>query len=177
MTTLLGDFDVAGFWKQSKYATKEYVEAPLTPALLERVERTLGYTLPAAYVELMQHQNGGIPQRTCHRTAEPTSWAEDHIAITGIYGIGETKRCSLCGGFGSKFWQAEWGYPDIGVYFADCPSAGHDMLCLDYRASGPTGEPRVVHVDQGRDYAITVVAPTFESFIRGLVSEEDLNEE
>ena len=56
------------------------------------------------------------------------------IAITGIDSIGGDKSCSLLGGFGSQFWVKEWGYPPIGVYFADCPSAGHDMLCLDYRA-------------------------------------------
>ena len=58
--------------------------------------------------------------------------------------------------------------------WCDCPSAGHDMLCLDYRACGPSGEPRVAHVDQERGYAVTFVAPSFESFIRGLVSENDL---
>ncbi len=169
----LKDFDSTDFWEPSEYATKEYVDAPLTPALLERVERALGYKLPASYVELMQAQNGGIPRRTCHRTAEPTSWSTDHIALTGIFAIGEAKPCSLCGNDGSKFWPEEWGYPDIGVYFADCPSAGHDMLCLDYRDCGPTGEPKVVHVDQELDYKITVVAPTFESFIRGLQYAED----
>jgi len=88
-----------------------------------------------------------------------------------ICGIGFTKPHSLCGDTGSNFWMAEWGDPDIGVYFADCPSAGHDMLCLDYRACGPQGEPSVVHVDQDLDYAITPVAPTFEAFVRGLESE------
>ena len=144
----LDDFDLDGFWEPSEYATETYVDVALTPALLEQVERTLGYKLPAAYVELARHQNGGIPARTCHRTAEPTSWAKDHIAISSIKAIGVTKQWSLAGDFGSQFMQAEWGYPDIGVYFADCPSAGHDMLCLDYGECGPTGEPRVVHVDQ-----------------------------
>lgn len=165
----LTGFDLAGFWVQSAYATKEYVDAPLTPPLLERVERALGYTLPRAYVALAQHQNGGIPARTCHRTAEPTSWAKDHVALTGIFAIGETKPCSLLGEAGSAFWSAEWGYPKLGVYFADCPSAGHDLLCLDYRACGPRGEPRVVHVDQQRDYRITHVAEDFGQFLRGLV--------
>jgi hypothetical protein len=164
----LDDFDWAGFWEPSDYATAEYIDVPLSAALLARVERTLGYELPAAYVQLAQHQNGGVPARTRHRTAERTSWAPDHIAITGIYAIGETKRCSLLGEVGSKFWSSEWGYPEIGVYFADCPSAGHDMLCLDYRECGPTGEPRVVHVDQEWDHRITFVAPNFESFVRGL---------
>lgn len=169
----LEDLDLTDFWEPSEYATKEYVDVPLTPASLERMERALGYKLPAAYVELAGRQNGGIPRRTCHRTAAPTSWSKDHVAITGIYAIGETKPCSLCGGLGSKFWVAEWGYPDIGVYFADCPSAGHDMLCLDYRECGPTGEPTVVHVDQERGYAITFVASTFETFIRGLQRDVD----
>ena len=42
------------------------------------------------------------------------------------------------------------------------------MLCLDYRACGPTGEPQVVHIDQELDYKIVVVAKNFELFIRGL---------
>ncbi|WP_210429199.1 SMI1/KNR4 family protein [Nocardioides eburneiflavus] len=73
---------------------------------------------------------------------------------------------------GSRFWLEEWGYPDIGVYFADCPSAGHDMLALDYSGSG---EPRVVHVDQELDYAITVVAPDFAAFVSGLTDEGEFD--
>ena len=45
------------------------------------------------------------------------------------------------------------------------------MIMLDYRACGPKGEPRVVHVDQDRDYKITPLARTFEVFIRGLRDE------
>ncbi|MCE9574921.1 MAG: SMI1/KNR4 family protein [Deltaproteobacteria bacterium] len=95
--------------------------------------------------------------------------------MKGIYATGETQPYSLLGEAGSAFWPVEWGYPEIGVYFADCPSAGHDMLCLDYRDCGPTGEPRVVHIDQELDYKVTLVAPDFESFIRGLVSEGAFN--
>jgi hypothetical protein len=65
-----------------------------------------------------------------------------------------------------------WDYPEIGVYFADCPSAGHHMVCLDYRSCGPSGEPAVVHVDQDWDYKITAVATDFESFILGLEGDE-----
>lgn len=169
---VFGDFDVRAFWEPSEYAEREYGSEALDDELVRSVERALGYTLPKAYVELMRHQNGGIPRKTNHRTNERTSWARDHVAITGIFGIGKTKSYSLCGDRGSHFWIAEWGYPPIGVYFADCPSAGHDMLCLDYRACGPHGGPRVVHVDQEWDYKITCVAESFESFIRGLEGEE-----
>jgi hypothetical protein len=71
--------------------------------------------------------------------------------------IGRTAEFSLCGALGSAFWVAEWGYPDIGIYIADCPSAGHDMIALDYRRPG---EPPVVHVDQEWGYQITVLART-----------------
>jgi hypothetical protein len=161
-------FDYSSFWEQSEYATREYVGPSITPRVVAEVEARLGYQLPAAYIALARSQNGGIPRKTSHRTASRTSWAEDHVAIAGIFSIGSDNPSSLCGESGSRFWVEEWGYPDIGIYFADCPSAGHDMLCLDYRACGPQGEPTVAHVDQELDYAITPVAPDFESFLRGL---------
>ncbi len=108
---------------------------------------------------------------------EGTTWASDHVALTGIFGIGDAKPKSLLGERGSGFWLAHWGYPVIGVYFADCPSAGHDMFCLDYRACGPNGEPTVVHVDQERDYAMSLVAPSFAESIRVLRPEEDFDDD
>jgi hypothetical protein len=166
------DFDLTGFWDDSDYALKAYVEAPFSEEELVSVEQELGYKLPAAYVELLKTHNGGVPVNTCFPTNEPTSWADDHITITGIAGIGRTKEYSLCGDLGSQFMLDEWGYPAIGVCICNCPSAGHDMVMLDYSACGPQGEPTVVHVDQESDYAITYLAPNFESFIRGLVNEE-----
>lgn len=167
------DFDFSTFWCDSERAAQAYTDVPCTPDFVEAVEDDLGYRLPAAYVALAALHNGGMPVKTVHRASVPTTWASDHVAIHGIFSIGTRKRWSLSGDTGSQFFIEEWGYPPIGVYFADCPSAGHDMLCLDYRACGPQGEPVVVHVDQERDFAITFVAPDFESFIRGLQDEED----
>lgn len=164
-------FDFSAFWEESDYARKEYVGAPVTDEMIQSVQAELGYRLPKAYIELLRNQNGGIPAKTNHRTSQPTSWAEDHVAITGIYGLDRSKQSSLCGMFSNKFWMEQWGYPPIGIYFADCPSAGHDMLCLDYRECGSDGEPRVVHIDQESDYEITPVAENFEAFIRGLEDE------
>jgi len=45
------------------------------------------------------------------------------------------------------------------------------MVCLDYSECGPTGEPRVVHIDQEWDYKVVIVAPNFESFICNLEHE------
>lgn len=164
--------DFSQFWEKSDYANENYVEAAPTAEMITSIEEELGYKLPADYIWFMQQQNGGIPVNTCYPTAMPTSWAENHVAITGIMGIGREKTYSLCGDLGSNFMLEEWGYPAIGVVIADCPSAGHDVIMLDYRFCGKDGEPAVVHVDQEDDYYITFLAPNFASFIVGLVNEE-----
>ncbi|MEM7625352.1 MAG: SMI1/KNR4 family protein [Planctomycetota bacterium] len=168
MAGIYADIDFSSFWDNNEYAVREYVGAPVTDEMIASVQDELGYKLPVAYVELLRVQNGGVPKNTNHRTQEPTSWANDHVAITGIYGIDQTKDCSIAGDYRSQFWIDEWGYPDIGIYVCDCPSAGHDMICLDYSQCGKDGDPAVVHVDQESDYQITLVAPSFESFIHGL---------
>ena len=118
----MNDFDPNNFWEQLDYASSSRVDVPLTDDLLASIEAELGYKLPRAYVELAKIQNGGIPKRTNHRTSERTSWAEDHVAITGIYAIGRNQTYGLCGKICSQLMIDEWGYPPIGVYFADCPS-------------------------------------------------------
>ena len=172
-------FDLTNFWDDNWYALKEYVSDPPSDELIASVEEELGYKLPAAYIWLMKQHNGGIPVNTCYPCDEPTCWADDHVAITGIFGIGREKSCSLCGELGSQFMIDEWEYPAIGVAICDCPSAGHDMIFLDYRACGPQGEPAVVHVDQENDYKITHLADSFEESVRGLEHESlyDLDED
>ncbi len=163
-------FDFTDFWDDCDYAKEAYMEAAPSDELIASVEQELGYKLPASYIWLMKRHNGGIPVNTCFPTDTSTSWAGDHVAITGIFGIGREKRYSLCGEMGSQYMIDEWEYPAIGVAVCDCPSAGHDMIFLDYRECGPQGEPKVVHIDQEYDYEITPLADTFEDFIRGLVN-------
>ena len=171
MTKVFANFNFTDFWDNDEYYIRGYTDDPLTQGKIRLVEETLGYKLPDSLVELMSNRNGGAPVRNCHRTATRTSWADDHVAITGFLSIGVKKAWSLCGALGSRFMIEEWGYPPIGIYFADCPSAGHDMLCLDYTGCGSKGEPRVVHVDQEFRYAVTHVADDFELFVRGLEGE------
>jgi len=167
-------FDFEGLWDDCEYSLKNYVEPAPSDELIASIEQELGgFRLPAAYVELARMHNGGLLKRTRYPMHERTGWAEDHIAITGLYAIGRTSNYSLCGKTGSKFWEEEWGYPPIGVCIADTPTAGHEMIVLDYRECGKQGEPRVVYVDQEDDYSITFVAPDFATFVRGLVHEEE----
>ncbi|CAN7241831.1 MULTISPECIES: SMI1/KNR4 family protein [Bacillaceae] len=171
------NFNVDIFWDDSEYAKKEYISKPPTNEVINKIENDLGYKLPESYIWLMKKHNGGTPINNCFPTNTPTSWANDHIAITGIYGVGYEKSSSLGGNFGSRFWIEEWEYPDIGVAICDCPSAGHHMVFLDYRECGPNGEPSVVFIDQENDYKITFLANNFESFIKGLINEEVYEQE
>jgi hypothetical protein len=170
------DFDFSDFWDDSEYALKDYVEEYPNDDLISSVEQELDYKLPASYIELMKLHNGGVPNNCCYPTSESTSWSHNHVAITGIMGIGRTKIYSLCGSLGSQFMIDEWGYPSIGVCICDCPSAGHDMIMLDYSNCGKDGEPEVVHINQECDYKKTFLAKDFETFIRGLVNEEEFEE-
>lgn len=162
-TQVFEDFDFTNFWKDSQYARSQYVGNPPNDELIAGVERELGYKLPASYIELIKQQNGGIPAKTCLPVGNNRT-----KAITGIFGIDRNKPYSVCGEIGSRFMIDEWGYPAIGVAICSCPSAGHDMVFLDYRECGPLGEPKVVHVDQESDFKITLLAENFECFIRGL---------
>jgi len=166
------NLQIENFWSNKAYAIRKYVGEPLTPELISSIEKELGYKLPASYIELMEIQNGGTPLDDCFPTEKSTSWAKDHIAIEGIYGMDRKKDDSICGRGGGRFMIDHWGYPEIGIYICDCPSGVHDMVALDYRKCGKNGEPEVVHVDQERDYKITFLAKDFETFIKGLVNKK-----
>src|SRR5690606_38177146 len=127
---LFAGVDLDAFWDDSEYALAEYVGDPPSDELVASVEAELGYRLPASYVALMRTHNGGTPHLTVCPTARDAHVADDRVEIHGILGIGRERRCSLAGVAGSRFWIEEWGYPPLGVYFADCPSAGHDMVAL-----------------------------------------------
>jgi len=169
------EINPAEWWDDDDYALNHYVGKPPDNDLVASVETELGVRLPRSYVAMMYRHNGGLPKLTCFPTSTPTTWAEDHVAITGIFGLDRDREHSLCGTAGNPFWAREWGYPDLGVYFADCPSAGHDMVAMDYRLCGPSGEPRIVHVDQEWEYSITVLASSFTEFVKGLRSAEDFD--
>lgn len=169
---------IQDFWNPELLTYQgDYFGELMTVDGIADIEAELGYKLPVSYIELMSNQNGGYPKRTCFPTSRPNNWTEGHIALVGIMGIGRENSNTLCGDMGSKFWMEEWGYPDIGVYFADCPTAGHQMFALDYRECGRSGEPKIVYVDQDNDYSTIELAPDFTTFINGLMDEENFQED
>lgn len=169
----LKDFNWTGFWKDTDYAFESYIGREVTDEDIKNAEAELGYTLPAAYIELLNNHNGGVLNKNCFINNEG-----DCVYVTGIYGIDKDKKNSIFGQFGNEFWISKWEYPPIGVVVADTISGGHDMIFLDYRECGPTGEPKVVRVDQEGDYSITLLADNFGDFIKNLyISIEEITDE
>lgn len=170
-TGFFDGFDMTGFW--SDFCDEDWNEPAPGDETIAEVETALGFRLPDAWVEFARMHNGGDVERNCFPTNQPTTWAEDHIAITSIRPIGRTAAASLLGSWGHRAVIEEAGYPELGPVLADCPSGGHDLVMLDHSECRPTGEPRVVHVDQEVGYRVTVLAPDFATFIKGLVSGEE----
>ena len=156
--------------KQTRYDDffddDEEGECPqLKPAMVRAAEKSLGYRLPAAYVDLLKVRNGGYLKRSFFPTTKCPRWAEDHVAFDHIMGIGEE---GIDDELGSKYLIAEWDYPDVGVVIS---SDGHTAFMLDYRKCGKEGEPRVIWIDVetgGKGPNVVVLAPDFASFLEKL---------
>jgi hypothetical protein len=164
MNTYFENFDLKAFWDEDDELPKK-----LTDEMVEKAEKKLGYKLPKSFIELLKSRNGGYPINTCFPTSEKTSWAEDHIEIETIFGIGVED--SIDDEYGSNYLIEEWEYPAIGIVICRCPSAGHDTVMLDYSECGKEGEPKVVHIDtetENGEPKVTVLAQDFATFIKGL---------
>ncbi len=88
----LKDFDWTGFWNDVDYAFESYIGKPVTDKDIKAAEAELGYTLPAAYIELLKNHNGGVVKKNCFINDD-----DDCVYITGIYGIDRDKKYSLLG--------------------------------------------------------------------------------
>ena len=145
----------------------DYTGPPLTDAMVTAAEQALGHTLPPSYLRLLRVKNGGAPKRQCHPTGG-TSWSDNHVRVTSIFGIGHARWGIDSEDFGSRHLIREGGFPEVGIIVGLTPTAGHDAIMLDYSECGPRGEPRVILMDAESGES-EVLAPTFEAFLRGLV--------
>ena len=150
--------------------TTSYTGPPLTHDMIKAAEASLGRHLPDSYTELLRLRNGGRPVRRCIQTAFRTSWAEDHIEINAILGIGGTWGIDGDGPLSSAARVREWGYPDIGIVICQMPSGGHDTVMLDY--SGDSGQPSVVYIDEDREPRR--IAGSFGDFLKLLKKCEEI---
>jgi hypothetical protein len=124
-------------------------------------------TLPAALVDLLRVRNGGGVHQTRRRypISQPTSWAHDHVPVPTVMGIGDDgSGLSITD---TPYLVQEWGLPEPVVLLT---GDGHWWIALDYRASGPHGEPSVTWFDTELGTELEL-APDFRTFVGGLTSE------
>ena len=57
---LFGDIDLTKLFDPDSEYGKSYVFGELTDEMIARAEQTLGYKMPASYIELLKVQNGGM---------------------------------------------------------------------------------------------------------------------
>ena len=135
----------------------------VSPAMVQHVEATLGVALPAEYLALLKIQNGGYTRGFVFPTSQRTSWAEDHVALDELNGIGpyEALPKGLHNIYNSTYMTAEWDLPQSQVLLA---GDGHWWISLDYRSrSSPS--VRWLAVDSGEDLEL---APSFADFLADL---------
>ncbi|MEU7279232.1 SMI1/KNR4 family protein [Streptomyces sp. NPDC045431] len=149
------------------------VQPPLTEQSIAEAQRLLDVVLPDSLLELLREQNGGLvaSSRDAFPTSRPTSWAPDHVPFDFVMGIGHDEQALSL--LDSPYLVEEWGLPADVVLIS---GGGHYWIALDYRACGRQGEPSVVWFDAD-DHAELALAPDFRSFIEGLTSSAEFDDD
>ncbi|MBA3456825.1 MAG: SMI1/KNR4 family protein [Deltaproteobacteria bacterium] len=140
-----------------------YLQPKLTQRAIVSAENKLGVKLPRAYLDLLRIQNGGYLRLT---SVSPNLAPVDCIA-----GIGSRFPSILGNDWGDvKEYMREEGIRKPAGIDALVPFCGdgHFHYCLDYRRSGPRGEPKVTYIDVESFDTDKVVAPNFDAFLRKL---------
>lgn len=128
--------------------------------------------LPNAYHELVKNRNGGeLFLNAIISHDQPFSWHTPRKAyeVRELSGISQANPYESIIGK-TKLAIEEWEGPE-GLVALE--GEGHWWLCLDYRQCGPTGEPTVVHSENGSESPSGnceefVVAKNFADFIANL---------
>lgn len=141
---------------------EEYSFKPITTEMVEKAEEELKVKLPESYTSLLKEQNGGYISYDSFPTNFPTSWADDHINIDYIRGIGGEESI-----LESEYLIEEWGLPKKVVLIS---GDGHTWIAFDYRNTDEN--PPIILIDHDGE-EITELAPDFESFLNELTNLED----
>jgi hypothetical protein len=156
------------FWDRE---TTYGVHPPLTNDAISAAEIELGVRLPPDYLALMRVQNGGriaddfdaFPVDPPHKW--PSGHVRNHVWIGELDGLGGSGVHMEVRHSDDRH-DEDWG-PSKGMVLIGSPDGGHEWLALDYRVSGPDGEPCVLWSDTEGPWERRL-APTFRAFVEGL---------
>lgn len=157
--------DFTEFWDSNYYYNPD-----LTDEIIIQAERQLGVKLPEIFIKLLKVQNGGYTKGFAFPMRTKTTWADNHIPLSELFGIVlDEKSDSGHNIMQSSYMTEEWGLPDKQVLLT---GDGHWWITLDYRLSD---NPTIRWIDCECDEYIHV-ANSFEEFYNGLVSEDEFAE-
>ncbi|MFB8277737.1 SMI1/KNR4 family protein [Nocardia colli] len=156
---------LASFWSDSDYGVLD----PLTDDAVRAAENQLGVELPASLLRLLRVQNGGTvaDQWNAFPFPAPTPGIDSYAPFDVVMGVGPTD-----GLLDTPYLIKEWGLPAPIVLLA---GDGHWWVGLDYRNCGPQGEPSVAFFDADRENSV-ILAPDFETFVRGLTAADSFDD-
>lgn len=151
--------------KSTIWADDDYLKlAPINDELIKKAEEVLNVKLPESYIILLKEQNGGTLRLDVHPTSKPNSWADDHVNVSGLYGISFNENESSI--LESRYLIREWEMPENIVLLS---GDGHTWIALDYR--NVAENPPVIFIDNEFEEIIEL-APNFERFLQNLTTYE-----
>ena len=151
------------FW-DSNY----YNNPPLTDEMIKLAESELGVKLPDSFLDLLKIQNGGYTKGFVFPMTKKTTWADNHVPLTELFGIVlDEESDSAHNIMQSDYMTKEWGLPDKQVLLT---GDGHWWITLDYR-QGDIPTVRWIDCECVEDIHVT---DTFDSFIKGLRTENEI---
>jgi hypothetical protein len=129
-------------------------------------EKQLKVKLPNLLIDLLKIQNGGYTKGFSFPMTEKTTWSENHIPLSDLFGIVIDKSIQTAQNIlDSDYMTEEWGLPKKQILLT---GDGHWWITLDYRI-GDIPIVRWIDVECNQDIH---VANTFDDFINGLVTED-----
>ncbi|HCF51712.1 MAG TPA: SMI1/KNR4 family protein [Bacillus sp. (in: Bacteria)] len=151
--------------KSTIWADDDYLKlAPINDELIKKAEEVLNVKLPESYINLLKEQNGGTLRLDVHPTSKPNSWADNHVNVSGLYGISFDENESSI--LESRYLIREWEMPENIILLS---GDGHTWIALDYR--NVAENPPVIFIDNEFEEIIEL-APNFERFLQNLTTYE-----
>jgi hypothetical protein len=155
-----------GINKKEFWDSNYYNHPPLTDQMVVTAETELGVKLPKALIELLRIQNGGYTKGFAYPLNQKTTWAENHVPLSALFGIVLDRNIETAQNImDSEYMTKEWGLPEKQVLLT---GDGHWWITLDYRDNAT---PSVKWIDVECNEEIKI-ADDFDQFINGLVSDE-----
>lgn len=159
-----------GIDKNHFWDSNHYNHPALSDEMVTFAEVELGVKLPMTLIELLKIQNGGYTKGFAFPTTQKTTWAENHVPLSELFGIVLDKNIETAQNIlDTDYMTKEWGLPEKQVLLT---GDGHWWITLDYRANDI---PCVKWIDVESNEEAKI-ADDFDEFINGLVSKDTFAE-